>query len=158
MNRQKIMECILVIGILCVVAAALSFWRREAWLAVQSVLPAQRIDTEPPPTKIAVVDLPSPAAIRATPSSSPGGWLSDGDYPVEAMRNAWHGTAAFALVVTPSGTVENCLIMASSGHAVLDAATCRLLKQNAQFVPGRDMAGKPTTDSYRGRITWRLPE
>nr|WP_254798089.1 energy transducer TonB [Sphingobium sp. AS12] len=76
---------------------------------------------------------------------------------MEAQRNAWQGTAGFRLTISSSGEVEQCIVTASSGHAVLDEATCRLLSKRARFKPARNASGTAIPDSYNGRITWRMP-
>jgi protein TonB len=89
---------------------------------------------------------PVPKA-RAAPAGSPGSWLSDDDYPKDALRQEIDGTTAFRLTITTS-----------SGSASLDNATCAKLMERARFTPARDAKGRPAADTYDGRITWRLPD
>ena len=84
--------------------------------------------------------------------------FSDADYPDDAIRNNEQGSVAFRLDIASDGKVGSCSILSSSGSTILDVATCRILMERARFQPARDAAGKPTSDSYNGRITWRLPE
>jgi len=84
--------------------------------------------------------------------------FSDDDYPLEAVRNEEQGTVAFALSIGVDGGITGCTIESSSGSPLLDATTCRLLTERARFTPAKDKKGKPTTDTLRSRITWRLPE
>lgn len=127
--------------------------------------PIQTVRTPPPvfnPVPVAAPPPPPPApavpASRATPRSSPGSWLSDADYPSRAQREERSGTAGFRLEIGPDGRVTNCTITSSTGHSDLDEATCRLLPRRARFRAATAAGGSPVSDTYNGRITWRLPE
>ncbi|WP_176592625.1 energy transducer TonB [Sphingobium sp. EM0848] len=129
--------------------------------------PIQTVRTPPPvfnPVPVAAPPPPAPPpppevpASRATPRSNPGSWLSDADYPSRAQREERSGTAGFRLEIGPDGRVTNCTITSSTGHADLDEATCRLLPKRAKFKPATAAGGGPMSDTYNGRITWRLPE
>jgi periplasmic protein TonB len=129
--------------------------------------PIQTVRTPPPvfnPVPVAAPPPPAPPpppavpASRATPRSSPGSWLSDADYPSRAQREERSGTAGFRLEIGPDGRVTSCTITSSTGHADLDEATCRLLPKRARFKPATAAGGGPMSDTYNGRITWRLPE
>ncbi|HWH17872.1 MAG TPA: energy transducer TonB [Allosphingosinicella sp.] len=74
------------------------------------------------------------------------------------MRAEEQGSATFRLTIDPSGRVSGCDITSSTGSSALDSATCRVLRSRARFTPARDTEGNPTSDTYTGRITWRLPE
>lgn len=102
----------------------------------------------------------APAPSAATPArtvTSLASLFSDEDYPAGAIRNHEQGTVGFSLYIGPDGNPIACSVTASSGSALLDSTTCRLLMERARFQPARDSKGKPTTDSYAGRIVWRLP-
>jgi TonB family protein len=78
------------------------------------------------------------------------------DYPADAIRKGEQGPVGFRLEVGADGRPAGCAVTASSGSASLDSTTCRLLIERARFEPARDETGKPTTDSFNGRIVWRL--
>ncbi len=84
--------------------------------------------------------------------------FSSADYPPSALRAREQGTVGFRVDVGEDGRIAACTVTASSGSAALDSTTCRLIIMRARFRPARDNRGRPTTDSYNGRITWRLPE
>jgi TonB family protein len=84
--------------------------------------------------------------------------FSDEDYPAAAVRNHEQGPVAFSLSVGADGTPTACSVTGSSGSAILDSTTCRLLMIRAHFEPARDSRGRPTTDTVAGRIVWRLPD
>jgi TonB family protein len=102
----------------------------------------------------AAAEPPAPPAVSA--SAVPHGLISQDDYPLEAIRRGEQGTVAVRLDVTPAGRVGACTVTASSGSALLDAATCRLLSARARFSPARDGAGNPVADTATTKITWRL--
>jgi TonB family protein len=94
---------------------------------------------------------------RVRPAGSPQSWVTDDDYPPEALRRGEQGTVAFTLEVDPAGKPSACHVTQSSGHAVLDRAACTLLTQRARFVPARDAAGIAIPAKFRSRFTWRIP-
>jgi protein TonB len=101
----------------------------------------------PPPKKV------TPARAKANLASL----FSDEDYPASALRSSESGATGFRLEVGANGRVTNCTVTSSSGSSALDSTTCRLLRSRARFSPATDSTGSPTSDSYSGRIVWRLP-
>lgn len=87
------------------------------------------------------------------PSGNPGGWVTANDYPRTSDPYA-SGTTQFQLAVDVSGKVTDCTITQSSGHAELDAATCRLLRERAAFVPAM-RAGKPVPGTFSNSVLWQ---
>jgi TonB family protein len=88
----------------------------------------------------------------------PGVWITDADYPFAALRAGESGIVRFRLDISVEGRVMGCTITASSGSALLDSTTCRLLRRRALFAPavGEDGIRRPA--SYSGQYEWRLPE
>ena len=101
----------------------------------------------PPPKKV------TPARAKANLASL----FSDEDYPASALRSSESGATGFRLEVGSNGRVTNCTVTSSSGSSALDSTTCRLLRSRARFSPATDSTGAATSDSYSGRIVWRLP-
>lgn len=93
-----------------------------------------------------------------TPADNPGAWVTNADYPAAAMREEREGVVRFRLIYDEQGLPTSCEITTSSGHADLDATTCRLVQQRARFKPGRDAAGKAAGGSYRNSIRWQIPK
>ena len=61
------------------------------------------------------------------------------------------------LLINPSGGVETCSIVLSSGSPSLDQATCALLHKRARFTPAKDATGRAEYDVFRSPpITWSL--
>ena len=103
--------------------------------------------------------MPPPAkSVGAVPRGNPGNWVTNGDYRTRWIREELTGTARFKLAIDARGRVSDCTIIRSTGHDVLDAATCNLVTRRARFEPARDASGKPVADSYSGSVTWNIPE
>lgn len=64
-----------------------------------------------------------PPSARANLAS----YVSNDDYPLDAIRNGEQGTVRFTLTVGADGRVSNCMIVESSGSASLDSTSCRIL-------------------------------
>ena len=84
--------------------------------------------------------------------------FSTDDYPLQSIRNAEEGIVAVVLRIGRDGRVADCVVDRSSGHAALDAQTCRILWQRARFVPAKDKDGNAVESAWRQRIRWELPE
>ena len=78
------------------------------------------------------------------------------DYPVEAMRREEQGTVGVDLRIDRQGRVSRCTVSTSSGSDALDRKTCEILQTRARFQPATDLDGRPVSDVYSQRITWRL--
>jgi TonB family protein len=99
----------------------------------------------------------SAAAPRAPQPERPLPELfASADYPAAALARAAEGRAEFRLAVDPRGRIGACVIVASSGHEDLDAATCRILTERARFRPAFDRRGRPVAGSHVGRVVWRM--
>jgi TonB family protein len=77
-------------------------------------------------------------------------------YPVEALRNEWQGRVGFSLSVSAIGSVQQCTVNSSSGYAVLDNATCDIMRR-ATFSPARNAAGSPVAGTYSSAVRWQVP-
>jgi protein TonB len=111
-------------------------------------IPVPRIDPSPPPIREI-----KPARAKANLAS----YVSDEDYPSNAVRNEEQGTTRFRLAVGPDGKVKDCTVTSSSGSSALDSTTCKLMRQRAKFQPATGTDGKPTSDTVTSAIRWVLP-
>jgi TonB family protein len=76
----------------------------------------------------------------------------------EAQREGWEGRSSVAVQVDPNGTPTGCEVVRSSGHAVLDEATCRTVVRRVRFDPARDRQGRAVSGIYRPiNVRWQLP-
>ncbi|MFZ9395351.1 MAG: energy transducer TonB [Erythrobacter sp.] len=96
--------------------------------------------------------------VGASPRNDPGGWVTTDDYRSSWIARGMTGTARFELAIAPNGRVTSCRITRSTGHAVLDEATCRLITQRARFDPASDASGNVAAGSYSSSIRWFLPD
>jgi protein TonB len=80
------------------------------------------------------------------------------DYPIEAIENGWQGDVVADVRVDEKGRVTGCTIVRSSGHRVLDSATCKAFRKRGKFEPKRDTAGRAVPFVYRTDppTSWRL--
>jgi TonB family protein len=85
-------------------------------------------------------------------------YVTDADYPADAIRRQEQGTVGFTLDVDEAGRVSACRITQSSGTAALDEATCRIMRERAGFSPAVNRRGRPVPDHVSSRIHWVLPE
>ena len=79
------------------------------------------------------------------------------DYPAAAKGSGAHGKVVARLTIDTSGRAVGCNIVHSSGFAVLDQATCNILRRRARYGPGIDRSGQPVVSTVDETITWIAP-
>src|SRR5947199_10312581 len=110
------------------------------------------LSTPPQPPLLVPIAPPAPPAPPASPAPVPGGaepvprselqaYIGESDYPVAALAKHLQGIVGIRLIVGTDGRVLGCTIAHSSGVAVLDEATCRILRSRARFTPAPDALG-----------------
>jgi protein TonB len=102
--------------------------------------------------------IPAPASEVARGPQSHGtaaSLFSVDDYPAAAKGSGAHGKVVARLTIDTSGRVVACKIIHSSGFAVLDEATCNILRRRARYGPGVDRFGQPVVSTVDETITWR---
>ena len=84
-------------------------------------------------------------------------WFSDDDFPMAAMKEGLEGRSYYQVEVGGQGEPLHCRIVKSSGHAVLDKATCDAIMSRARFrIPSAATRGK--RDSiFSGLVSWQMP-
>ena len=122
---------------------------------------AQRTPGPPMPgghSPVITAPTPRPVAIEshATPRRALASYFGGDDYPASALTRREEGTTRFRLDVGADGRVSDCRVMATSGSAALDGATCRILRSRARFTPARGSNGRPVADRHVGGIDWQL--
>jgi periplasmic protein TonB len=118
----------------------------------------------PPPAPVIRIVPPAPAPApppppqrpNPIPKGQPGSWVTDNDYPSQAIREEAEGTVGFTLTVGPDGRVSGCSVTSSSGHPSLDSTACSLLTRRARFQPKLDSNGTPTTGTWSSSFKWKL--
>ena len=81
-----------------------------------------------------------------------GGSITPRDYPRQA--NGAQGMVVARLDVDATGQVTACRVTRSSGNAILDATTCRLIRERFRFTPARDAAGNAVPDVQGWQQRW----
>ncbi len=92
------------------------------------------------------------------PTNGPAGWITNNEYPTRSLMREQEGTASYALEVDARGEVQGCRITSSTGHRLLDQATCRWVERRAEFDPGINARGEPVGGTYSGTVTWTIPD
>jgi protein TonB len=82
------------------------------------------------------------------------GRIKDSDYPRDALRAGIGGTVHLRFTVGVKGRVTDCVVTQSSGSALLDATTCRLIVARFRYEPSRDAQGRAVPDVVTGEHVW----
>jgi len=82
--------------------------------------------------------------------------FGEDDYPAEAVRLELEGHTKVRLTINRNGRVDLCQVIQSSGHEVLDQATCRIFQTRAEFEPAHNGRGRPILGKLVRGVTWRL--
>jgi protein TonB len=82
------------------------------------------------------------------------GAIGDRDYPRAARAARDEGIAVVRFTVGADGRARDCRVATSSGHAELDAVTCRLIEARFRYAPARDAAGQPVAEERGWRQRW----
>ena len=75
-------------------------------------------------------------------------------YPPAALRDGASGQVIVVVTVDPEGKPTACRMVASSGNAALDEATCRILERRARYKPAD--AGRRENRSAVASVHWYL--
>jgi protein TonB len=118
---------------------------RDRLLAEQNALEEKR--------KIIPAD-PFFDASDVVPRGNVARWATNDDYPAAAMREEREGVAGYRLTVDAAGRIANCEIISSTGHADLDAETCKVVQRRGRF--NAAPAGSPSR-FYENHIRWSIP-
>ena len=124
--------------------------------------PVMTVPTPPPvapPITVSAPPAPPPPVISqaAQAKGDPHSWITNDDYPPEAVRQEQQGTSGIAWTINEQGRVENCHIVSSSGSQVLDDTACRLMTRRGRYSPAKDAAGNPIKQTQSLRFKWVLP-
>jgi periplasmic protein TonB len=78
-------------------------------------------------------------------------------YPAKALQEGREGTSRVALTIGASGRITECTVVVSSGHADLDAASCRAVRSSV-FLPETNWAGDPVAVKREQMLQWKIGE
>ena len=81
-------------------------------------------------------------------------WVGGGPTDADNPRGRYQGTLAVRITVQPGGRVSHCIPVRGSGNPGLDALTCRLVRERAQFAPALDEQGRPVVSQAYTTFVW----
>ncbi len=84
------------------------------------------------------------------------GRMSTSDLPESLFITGFNGTVGVRYLVLTSGRVSQCIVTQSSGNAVVDAVTCRLIRERFRFRPARDGRGRPVPAWIVENHSWEV--
>jgi len=93
----------------------------------------------------------------ATPTSPPGSWLTNDDYPMMAIRNGANGLVQFRLDIDPEGKIAGCHILARTSPDEFADVTCKIMAKRARFEPALDSEGKPVRSFFVSTAHFVIP-
>lgn len=79
-------------------------------------------------------------------------------YPDASLDKDEQGTTIAWLLVGPTGDIERCGVMVSSGSPSLDSKACDILIATAQFYPAKDASGKGIPSVFQQAIRWKIAD
>ena len=77
------------------------------------------------------------------------------NYPIEARRNGVYGSLLLEVALLPDGSIEDVIVIRSSGHTVLDNAAINIVRMSAPFAPFPKEI-KERTDVLHITRTWEF--
>lgn len=112
-----------------------------------------------PPITVSAPPAPPPPVVSqaAQAKGDPHSWITNDDYPPEAVRLEQQGVSGIAWTINEQGRVENCHVISSSGSQVLDDTACRLMTRRGRYAPAKDASGNPIKQNQSLRFRWVLP-
>jgi TonB family protein len=133
--------------------------------------PAAAAASSPPATASedrALAAAPTPPAARAPAIATsradtgrsaiyvrnPPQWLGGGPTDADNPQGRYQGRLTVQVRVAAGGRVTNCATVRGSGNSELDAMTCRLIRERAQFSPALDVQGRPVASQTYTTIIW----
>lgn len=79
------------------------------------------------------------------------------DYPPKALSEAREGTSRVGVTIGTDGRIDDCVVIVSSGHADLDAASCRVARRST-YLPATDANGEPVEFKAEQNLVWKMGE
>ena len=85
-----------------------------------------------------------------------GRLFSSSDYPDQAILRSQSGTAKVVGLVDEKGQLADCMVVETSGIAVLDAQTCIMIHKRGKFTPAIGSDNKPAKSVFVQRVRWEM--
>jgi outer membrane biosynthesis protein TonB len=86
-----------------------------------------------------------------------GSFMTDDDYPANALRNKETASVRLALTIDAAGKLVACKVTSIEGARSLEAPTCALQTRRARFVPAHDSSGNAVAGITTTTFNWMLP-
>lgn len=93
-----------------------------------------------------------------TPPEWLRGRIRDSDFPDALAETGAGGTVGVRYTVWTDGRVVDCEITRSSGSRLLDATTCRIIRERFRFRPSRDRDGRPVAADIVENHSWMVEQ
>lgn len=93
-------------------------------------------------------------AVTAGAIGDEAAWFSSESYPPEAVRTGAQGTATILWQITAEGRVGQCFVVSSSGHPLLDKASCQGVVTRGRYTPATGRGGQPVPSWRTRRVAW----
>jgi TonB family protein len=84
-------------------------------------------------------------------------WITDRDYPPDALHAGISGTVTYRFTVELDGHVSDCAIVVSSGNRSLDDSACRILLERGRFEAALGPDGRPVRMTTVSSLDWVVP-
>lgn len=78
-------------------------------------------------------------------------------YPSKALKENIQGSTAVIVDINEKGVPIGCDIARTSGHSILDEATCKFVMNKLRYMPGTDFHGNPAGGQDFFFMTWIVP-
>lgn len=100
-----------------------------------------------------------PSAIATPPAPlQPQRWITNADYPTEALRRNQSGETSLRVAVDAAGKPVSCAVTDGSGSPVLDKRSCDIILQRGRFKPAIGTDGKPIAGLWATNFIWWTPD
>lgn len=99
-----------------------------------------------------------PVGLRSGPHPVEGGRpvLGPADYPPVLAVEGVGGTSVLQLAIDAAGKVTKCVILETSGNAILDNLSCSLFQKRGRFHPAIDAGGNAVAADYVTTASWSV--
>jgi len=91
-----------------------------------------------------------------SPITPPGSWVTNDDYPREAVRMGYNGFVQFRLDVDAEGKVVGCYILARTSPDEFADTVCRVFTKRAKFQPALDERGNAVRSYFVSKMRFEM--
>jgi len=95
-------------------------------------------------------------AVRARATRAPDTWITNDDYPADALRARESGVVGVRLSIGGDGNLTECKVVTSSKSSALDTQTCALIRKHARYKPAQMADGTNVPSVSFLRFRWQM--